>query len=88
MKDPRYDKTKFLFAPSDTLLFSAHSSINFNTKKTNRESEYKLNKVSRWKKGNDQKSILSDRLPSCLGFLKVTVPLTSMESEKKKHAFT
>ena len=41
---------------SDTLLFSAHSSINFNKKKTNRESEYKVNKVSRWKKGNDQNS--------------------------------
>lgn len=73
---------------SNTLLFSAHFSINFNKKKTNRESEYNVNKVSRWKKGNDQRSILSDRLPSCLGFLKVTVPLISMESEKKKHAFT
>ena len=37
---------------------------------------------------NDQKSVLSDGLTSYLGFLKITLPLTSMEkSEEKKHAF-
>ena len=44
-------KPNYYLLSSDTLLFSAHSSINFNKTKTNRESEYEVTKVSRWKKG-------------------------------------
>ena len=67
----------------DTLLFSAHWSINFNQKNSLRKRIQGKYKVSRWKTGNDYKSILSVGLPSCLGSTH-----QHGQVREKKHAFT